>query len=180
MFYFVSFNNDRFHLMNNIDFCAYTLMWLLENKQTFKKPWVSLEIGHYYRQGTLTYTILQNIRFQNSVGWCSRLTREGEQRFKISTLGDARAVFGAGVPQVFKLPLGDNDAAGHGGNLPVVVSQRRSSDQPADHGHDEPRRFHSRRHDGNVSRKLLRWNVGETLRRNPTATNSLKTMKPLR
>lgn len=59
------------------------------------------------------------------------------------------------MPQVFKLPLGDDDAAGHGGNLPVVVDQRGSGDQPADYAHDEPGRFHSRRHDGNVSRKLL-------------------------
>lgn len=89
---------------------------------------------------------------------CSRLTREGEQRFKVSTLGDAGAVLGTGVPQVLKLPLGDDDAAGHGGNLPVVVCQRRAGDQPADEAHDEPGRFHSRRHDGNVSREILRRN----------------------
>lgn len=61
----------------------------------------------------------------------SRLTGEGEHRFKVSAFGDAGAVFGAGVPQVFKLPLGDDDAARHGGDLPVVVDQCRSGDQPA-------------------------------------------------
>lgn len=60
------------------------------------------------------------------------------------------------MPQVLKLPQGDDDAAGDGGNLPVVVNQRRSGDQPADQAHDEPRRFQSRRHDGSVYRELLK------------------------
>lgn len=44
----------------------------------------------------------------------SGLTGEGEQRFKVSTLGDAGTVLGAGMPQVFKLSLGDDDAPRHG------------------------------------------------------------------
>lgn len=88
-----------------------------------------------------------------------RLTGEAEQRLKVPTLCDTRAVFGAGVPQVLKLPHGDDDAAGHGGDLPVVVGQRGSGDQPADDAHDEPGRFHSRRHDGSFfSEKPLRGN----------------------
>lgn len=103
--------------------------------------------------------------------WVSVLTGEGEHRFKVSALGDAGAVFGAGVPQVFKLPLGDDDTAGQGGNLPVVVNQRSSGGQPAYYAHDEPGRFHSRRHDGNVSRKTQKMKK---------STNSLKAMKPSR
>lgn len=79
------------------------------------------------------------------------LTRERQHRLEVSTLGDAGAVLGTGVPQVFKLPLGDDDAAGNGGNLPVVVRQRGSGDQPADYTHNEAGRFHSRRHVGNVA-----------------------------
>lgn len=78
----------------------------------------------------------------------SVLTREAENRFKVLTLGDAGAVFGAGVPQVFKLPLGGDDAAHHGGDLPVVINQCDPSKQPAYDGHDEPSGFQSRRHDG--------------------------------
>lgn len=79
------------------------------------------------------------------------LTWQGQQRLKVSTLGDAGAVFGAGVPQVLKLPEGDDDAPRHGGDLPVVVDQRRPGDQPADDAHDEARGFQSCRHDGGVS-----------------------------
>lgn len=80
------------------------------------------------------------------------LTWQGEQGLEVSTLGDAGAVFGAGVPQVLKLPQRHDDAAGHGGDLPVVVDQRRSGDQPADDAHDEPGGFQSCRHGGGVSR----------------------------
>lgn len=77
----------------------------------------------------------------------SGLTGEGQHRFKVPAFGDSRAVLSTGVPQVFKLPLRDDHAAGHGGNLPVVVNQRRTVNQPADYAHDEPDRFHCCRHD---------------------------------
>lgn len=74
------------------------------------------------------------------------VTGEGQHRLEVPALGDAGAVLGAGVPQVLKLPLGDDDAAGHRGDLPVVVGERGAGDQPGDDVHEEPGRLHSRRH----------------------------------
>lgn len=72
------------------------------------------------------------------------LTGEGQHRLEVPTLGDAGAVLGTGVPQVLKQPLRDDDAAGHRGDLPVVVGECGSGDQPGDDVHDETGRLHSR------------------------------------
>lgn len=68
-------------------------------------------------------SILKNRRFQRSSCRYSCLTGEAEHRFKVAALGDAGAVLGAAVPQVLELSVGGEDAAVHGGNLPVVVGQ---------------------------------------------------------
>lgn len=71
------------------------------------------------------------------------LTRQSEKGLKIAALGDARAVFSTRVPQVLILSVGDDDATRDRGHLPVVVCQRRSSDQPASYTQKKPGRFHS-------------------------------------
>lgn len=113
-------------------------------------------------------TMFQNTISLESHWWVLSLTGKGQQRLKVSTLSDAGAVLGAGVPQVLKQPLGDDDAAGHGGKLPVVVGQRRTGDQPADYTHEEPGRFHSRRHGGNVSRETPRKKSNKSKNKKPS------------
>lgn len=84
----------------------------------------------------------------------SCLTWEAKQWVKVPTLSDACAVFGTGVPQVLELPLGDDDTAGHGGNLPVVVRQRCSGHQKTDHSHDEAGYLYCRRHGCRLKNKI--------------------------
>lgn len=119
--------------------------------------------------------INSQLEISNRRTWVSGLTGEGQHRFKVPAFGDSRAVLSTGVPQVFKLPLRDDHAAGHGGNLPVVVNQRRTVNQPADYAHDEPDRFHCRRHDYRCFHKNYLKKTTATLPKNPATTNSLTT-----
>lgn len=120
--------------------------------------------------------INSQLEISNRRTWDSGLTGEGQHRFKVPAFGDSSAVLSTGVPQVFKLPLRDDDAAGHGGNLPVVVNQRCTVNQPADYAHDEPDRFHCCRHDYRMfPQKLLEKKTIATLPKNPATANSLTT-----
>lgn len=104
------------------------------------------------------------------------LTWEGQHGLEVTAVGDAGAVLGAGVPQVLKLPLRDDDAAGHRGDLPVVVSQRHAGDQEANQAHDEPRCLHCRRHGGNAFGKLLKM---KHRRKTPSTEDDLRLKEPL-
>ena len=97
-----------------------------------------------------------NPYISGSTSWVTHslaLTWQCQHGLKVSAVCHPRAVLGAGVPQVLILPVGDDHTAGERGHLPVVIGQRRPSDQPTGHTHEEANCLYSRRHGYNKSTK---------------------------
>lgn len=73
-------------------------------------------------------------------------TWQGQHGLKVSTLRYPRTVLSTGMPQILILTCRNDHTARNRRNLPVVISQRNSSDHPAGHTHDESSHFQRCRH----------------------------------